>query len=197
MDLTNFCVCSKRMINLRHTFYFSFFCLMVANTSCNDRKPMTRTYEISRISFASGGCYGHCPFLAIEVDSSLHYKCYGGLFSDKPGYYTGKISQELWDSIYDKFEKVDFKKLDTSYEFSIDDLATQTIIFYSNKRKVIRAQSASLPHSVDSVLTWLMYTYRNVDVIRSNDSLHFFTVLQYPSAPPPFVFKYDTPRVDH
>lgn len=184
------------MENLRHTFHLAFCCFLVIVTSCRNEKPIDKTYEISRISFASGGCYGNCPLLAIEVDSSFNYKFYGGRFSDMPGYYTGKISQELWDSINIKFEKVDFKHLDTSYLYSIDDLATQTIIFYSNKRKTINAQSASLPRAVDSLLNWLMYSYKSANLIKSKDSLSFYSTLQYPQVPAS-ITNFVTPKVNH
>jgi hypothetical protein len=126
----------------------------------------------------------------------LSYKYYGGLYSDKPGYYTGKISTELWDSINIKFEKVDFKRLDTSYQQSIDDLATQTVIYYGNKRKVITARSASLPRTVDSVLKWIMYSYKKVNLIPSKDSIDFYSRLQYPlQLPPPWPESYKVPKV--
>ena len=133
--------------------------------------------------------------LSIEIDSSLTYKYYGGLYSDKSGFYTGKISLGLWDSINIGFEKVDFKHLDSSYQRSIDDLATQTIIFYSNGRKIINAQSASLPRSVDSLLDWTMYSYRRVNLVRSRDSLTFYSNLQYGVPVPPPIRDFVPPEV--
>jgi hypothetical protein len=180
----------------RFLFQSLIFCILAELMSCKTNKLENKTYEISRIAFASGGCYGACPLLAIEIDSSLNYKFYGGRYSDMPGYYVGKISQELWDSINTKFEKVDFKHLDTSYQFSVDDLATQTIIFYSNTRKIVNAQSASLPGAVDSLLTWLMYSYRKVKLVESKDSLTFYSTMQYPKFPAP-MFKFVTPKVGH
>jgi hypothetical protein len=164
--------------------------------SCTNKNVKARNNEISKISFASGGCYGKCPFMAIEVDSSLSYKYYGGQYSDKPGFYAGKISTVLWDSINIKFEKVDFKHLDSSYQLSIDDLATQTVIDYGDKRKIITAQSASLPKNIDSVLTWIMYSYKKVNLIPSKDSINFYSRLQYPILlPPPIPKTYKVPKV--
>lgn len=165
--------------------------------ACSNHKLKARTNEISKIYFASGGCFGSCPFLAIEVDSSLNYKYYGGLYSEKQGYFTGRISPELWDSINIKFEEIDFKHLDTSYQFSDDDLATQTSIFYSNKRKVINAQSASLPQAVSHVLHWLMYSYRNVNLTPSKDTIGFYSRLLYPPVilPPP-VNEFKVPKAE-
>src|ERR1700735_5570583 len=100
-----------------YIFHIEILYFMVLFASCTSKNVRDRNNEISKISFASGGCYGKCPFMAIEVDSSLSYKYYGGLYSDKPGYYTAKISTELWDSINIQFEKVDYKHLDTSYQF--------------------------------------------------------------------------------
>ena len=180
----------------RYIFHTVILCLLATYSSCTSKKLKIRSNEISKISFASGGCFGKCPFLAIEVDSSLSYKYYGGLYSDKPGYYTGRISTELWDSINIKFEAIDFKHLDTSYQFSIDDLATQTIIFYADRRKVINAQSASLPKPVDSLLKWIMYSYKKVNLIPSKDSIYFCSRIQYPLIlPPPVPESYKVPKV--
>jgi hypothetical protein len=193
MDFTDISVSE----NMRNSYFYQFMmiCLLISHSCCTNKRLKIRNNEITRISFASGGCYGRCPFLAIEVDSSLNYKYYGGLYSEKPGFYMGTITPELWDSINIGFERVDFKHLDSSYQASVDDLATQTIIFYSNRRKIINAQSASLPRSVDSLLHWIMFSYRRVNLVKSADSLSFYANLQYGVTMPPPIRYLVRPKV--
>jgi|SRR5450631_3385153 len=186
------------MIN-RYTLWIVGLLTTAVYTACSNHKLKTRPNEISKISFASGGCFGPCPILAIEVDSSLNYKYYGGEHSEKKGYLTGRISPTLWDTINIKFEEVDFKHLDTAYQFTVDDLATQTSIFYSNKRKIINAQSSSLPKPVSDVLLWLMNSYKRINLTPSKDTIGFGSRLQYLLlVPPPPPFKnFRVPRVEH
>ena len=140
---------------------------------CKTKRAVRRGNEIAKISFATGGCDGFCPLLSLEVDSSLTYKFYGGKYCEKPGYYTGRISPEFWDSLNMEFERIHFKALDSSYEHSVDDLSTRTIITYGNARKVINAQSASLPDSVRRVLDWLMNSYKKVALTPTLDTLDY------------------------
>jgi len=121
--------------------------------SCNSYKTRERRKnQITKVCFATGGCYGNCPFLAVEIDSSLNYKFYGGKYADKPGYFTGKVSRGFWDTLNIKFERINYKQLDTSYEHSHDDLSTETVLYFDKQRKHIYGQSESFPDSVRSVL---------------------------------------------
>jgi hypothetical protein len=129
-------------IMIRNILIISLTILMFA--SCNsDNTIEKRKNEITKVCFATGGCYGTCPFLAIEIDSSLNYKFYGGEYADTTGYFTGKVSQGFWDTLNIKFESINYKQLDTSYEHSIDDLSTETVLYFDKQRKHIHGQSAS------------------------------------------------------
>lgn len=119
--------------------------------------------KIHKIVFASGGCYGTCPVEVIEIDSSLTYRYHGERHTEIKGYYTGKITQELWDSINIKFEAANFRSLDTLYDQSIDDMATSTKIYYdNNKVKFIKAQESSLPKNASEVYNFISETKRKV-----------------------------------
>ena len=155
--------------------------------SCNsDNTIEKRKNEITKVCFATGGCYGTCPFLAIEIDSSLNYRFYGGEYADTTGYFTGKVSQGFWDTLNIKFESINYKQLDTSYDHSVDDLSTETVLYFDKQRKHIHGQSESLPDSVMTVLSWVMNSYKTVTLTRTTDSaIPFETRIQNPPPPPP------------
>jgi hypothetical protein len=180
------------------------FLLFVA---CKERKaPVTpgapvapvSQHAMSAIAFAAGGCYGKCPFLAIAIDSSLQYKYYGGQYADKQGYYTGKISRAVWDTINMSWEKIDFKRLDSSYDYTTDDMKVEAFLYYEGKRQWIYGTIHSLPDPVQGVFMRIMDSYKSVKLGRS-DSIAFVTRLQYPRGgymPPASSIKFTPPKVE-
>ena len=72
-------------------------------------QPSKRDNKINKITFATGGeCWeGGCPYFAFFVDSSLNYNYFGGKGAKLKGYYKGKITQGLWDTINIRFENLD------------------------------------------------------------------------------------------
>lgn len=104
--------------------------------------------EITKIYIATGLCYGYCPIQSVEIDSSLTVKYYGKNYAKKKGFYIGKITPEVWDSINSRFERIKFKELDSVNNHSIDDPPVYLKINYNNQVKKVRAQSSSLPDEV-------------------------------------------------
>lgn len=166
-------------------FLVSLTALIIA--SCNsDKSNNIRKNHITKVCFATGGCFGPCPFLAFEIDSSLNYKFFGGKYSTTTGFFKGRVSQEFWDTLNIKFEHINYKQLDTLYEHSIDDLSIETILHFDNKQKHIYAQSASLPDSIMTVFSWLMKSCKNIALIKITDGDTLFeTKIQNPLLMPP------------
>lgn len=128
--------------------------------SCTKKK---KDNKIHKIVFASGGCYGTCPVEVIEIDSSLTYRYHGEKHTEIKGYYTGKITQQLWDSINIKFEAANFRDLDTLYEESIDDLTTCVRIYFDNNEvKFIKADQSVLPKKAAEAYNLISKTNKKV-----------------------------------
>jgi len=149
-----------------------------------------RNNEITKVEFATGGCFGSCPLTATSVDSSLHYKYYSGgiipVWGNKPpkddynGYYTGTISRGLWDSIIIKLNGIHYKQLDTVYNHSVDDESFELIVHYRNGIKHIHAQSFSLPNNAREVFYWIANCYKSIKLKQIQDTLKFETTIQHP-----------------
>jgi hypothetical protein len=159
-------------------YFLGIIMIMIVIISCKQDKGHPRHNDLERIVFATGGCFGTCPFSAIEIDSSLKYKFYGGKYSLRSGFYTGNITQELWDSLNIKLEKIKYKQLDSCYSHSVDDLAMEVILFFNGQSKHFSAQSASLPDSVYRCFSWILKTQNRIHLVSSKDSLKFKTFIQ-------------------
>jgi hypothetical protein len=166
-----------------------FFCIILVVTinACNEgrQKISKRNNEIQKVSFATGGCYGTCPFLAIEIDSTLTYKFFGGRYADKEGYYTGAVTQIFWDSLNIRLGKVNFKHLDTLYKSTFDDMSIECYLNFGQTRKSIGGQEMSMPDSLREVFYWIMNSYKNLNLSKV-DTLIFDTKIQFgPGLMPP------------
>jgi hypothetical protein len=154
--------------------------------SCREHPSKIRSNKITKMCFATGGCFGTCPFLAIEIDSNLNYKFYGSKYAKLQGYYLGKISQGLWDTINMKFEFLQYRSLDTNVS-SVDDMSFQSIIHFGKYIKKIEHKELELPKDVRENFIWLMNSYKNLDLIKQTDTILFETEIQNgpPRIPPP------------
>lgn len=152
---------------------------------CSDSSKEARKNEINRIVFATGGCYGRCPVQTIDIDSTLAFRYHGVKYADTTGFYVGTVTQEFWDSLNMKFESINYKQLDSSYEHSVDDLSTEVFIYYGDKVKHIHGQSMSLPDSVMTVYRWLLKSMRHLELKTTTDSLVFPTIIEKPLPIPP------------
>lgn len=162
-----------------------------------DNKKYKRDNEIKRIAFATGGCYGTCAVESVDIDSTLTLKYHGVKYSYKNGFYTGVVTSGFWDTLNIKFESINYKELDTSYDHSVDDLSTEILIYYKSNVKHIYGQSASLPDSVMTVYNWLLKSIRKLELKPTTDKLTFPTVIEKPlqTLPIPKNFKFVPPAV--
>ena len=83
-----------------------------------------------------------------------------------------------------KFDSINFEKLDTSYENSVDDLSTEIFIFSKNKITHIKGQSASLPQNVVQVYSWFFQSIKQMKFEKSKDRFNFPTIIEKPIPAP-------------
>lgn len=158
--------------------------IVILVSSCQRQEP--RYNEISSVELATGDCFGPCQYTAISIDSSLKFNFFGGPLSPGRkrkivrGNYTGRISRASWDSLCKKLEHVHYKLLDTSYQQSTDDQSLELIVYYHNKIKHVKAQSASLPDSVREVFDWIANSYKSVKLEPSKRPFNYHTKAQIP-----------------
>lgn len=166
-------------------------------SACNS--PKQRRNEITKITVATGGCFGNCPLTAVSIDSSLVYNYYGGQFAKKKGYYLGHISKKLWDTLNMKMEHIHYKELHYK-NHTADDQELEIIVHYGAKVKRVVAEDADLPDSVTKVLYWIANSYKQVKLEPFKDTIKFETRVQYPFISPvkiPPNFRFLPPKNKH
>lgn len=164
--------------------YILLILILFTLISCKEKKK--RNNEIKKITLCTGHCFGTCPIQYIEIDSSLLLKYYGEENAKRVGFYMGKISEVDWDTINIRFEKINYKELDTFYEESVDDPPTYLEIKYGNNIKKIRAQFASLPENVINTYYWLINFCNETKLEKTNVKTSFeLEKLKYIYPPPP------------
>ncbi len=181
-----------RCAKLEMKLIYTIIILSLTFLSCKKH----RSNEIKKLSFAVAGCYGKCPVLAIEIDSSLTYKFYGGENTNKKGFYKGLVTKGFWDTLNLKFEQIRFKHLDTLYNYSVDDMPIELYLTIGKDRKPLFGQDESMPDSVRKVLYWVLNSYKNINLIQV-DTLAFETSIQYGIGPipAPKILKFTAPKI--
>ncbi|NHA07708.1 hypothetical protein G7092_28165 [Mucilaginibacter sp. HC2] len=170
-------------------YYLIFLLTIVFLSSCD--RHARRKNEVKKIEIATGGCFGSCQLTAISIDSSLDYKYFGGdtYFPSPPdaknneklkGYYFAKVSPGFWDTLNIKLEEINYKKLDTSYEHSVDDESLEIFIHYGNNIKHIKAQSVSLPDSIARVFYYIINSYKTIKPKPTRDTFNFESTTHRP-----------------
>lgn len=136
------------------------------------KKAEKRNNEITKITLSTGSCCGFCPLQTIEIDSSLTLRYH--LHSANPeGFYIGKITPELWDSINIRFEKLNYKALKDNYETkSIGSSLIYLKIDYNKKQKGISA-SSEMPEDLEIACTLLMSLKDSIKLKQTTDILSF------------------------
>jgi hypothetical protein len=79
------------------------------------------------IYFAGYGCWDSCPVLYLEIDSSRNIRIYGNRHSPKPGGFSGRISQNEYNSILRKIRNLPIDTLKEFYEAPWTDDQTRGI----------------------------------------------------------------------
>jgi hypothetical protein len=88
----------------------------------------------SKISFFSSRCYGTCPSILLEIDSSKKVSFYGYAYADKEGGYTGKISMKDYSFILNKIRNLQLDSIKEDYSANwTDDQTCGVVIDYQNK----------------------------------------------------------------
>ncbi|MFP9117632.1 DUF6438 domain-containing protein [Flavobacterium sp. RNTU_13] len=138
------------------------------------KKSEKRNNEITKITLSTGVCGWICPYQTIEIDSSLTLRYHGMENGKLKGYFIGKISEKLWDSINHRFEIIGYKKFHSKYTAKAsDDTSMYLKIDYQNQQKCVKAQSSGLPNYLDNTLYWLITLKDSIKLRQTTDTLSF------------------------
>jgi hypothetical protein len=129
------------------------------------------TSNLSKIYFASSGCFGECPIIQIEVDSNLNYSFHGVMFTKKQGYYTGKIEYPIFKAFR--------KYIDSSVIVPIDvrrkrlftaDAQFYRLILFKKDGKIYNSDSLRVDYDLYRIL---MNSYKYIKLEKA-DTIKFY-----------------------
>jgi len=176
--------------------YILIFTILLA--SCSRAKKTDNENSITKIEFATGECYGDCTQIAINLDSDLIFNYYGGKNAKLKGFYSGNISEPVWDTLNRKLEAI-HNKGQTDGMGIMDDEEVELIIYYHHKSIHINSTLNSLPDSTRKVIEWLKKSINYVKLNPAKDSIKFGTIFQYEKPPIPSIkqVKFPPPRKEN
>ncbi|HEX6428112.1 MAG TPA: DUF6438 domain-containing protein, partial [Niastella sp.] len=86
------------------------------------------------IYFASSGCFGNCPIMSLEIDSSRNIRYYGDEYTSITGGFSGRINETEYNSIVNKIRNLPIDSLRTFYQTPSTDQETLGVsIVHGNK----------------------------------------------------------------
>lgn len=156
----------------------SILFILLLSCSCNQSADVDQKNDIFKVTLASQEYIGNGPFRAIELDSSLTLKYFGGHNSDQKGYYYGKVSQSTWDTIKDKIKRIGDQSIDTTYKRIVDDREIEFFIHTQTDVKHITAFQSTSPKSFVAEFDEILNIYKQVKLSSTDDSLKFETTVQ-------------------
>lgn len=166
MKRSNFNVGVKTMLAIAMLFLFA----------CNFKGKKAKAIE--KVILGMGYCHGDCVFQAIQIDSNLEFKYYGGKNSEKKGYFISKVSPSLWKELEIRLDKINLNDLDTLYNQSYDDQSLELILYAKGTKKHVKAQYESLPQELKDVVNLLSGSYKNVNLQPVNYVIDFESKIQ-------------------
>jgi len=151
--------------------------------ACNT--PTKSNNEINKIEIATGGCLRGCPVVGLIIDSTLNMHYYGGYKAKLKGYYYGKVTLAFWDTLNIKLKQINFKKLDTSRISWIDGENAETIFYWGTKKRHVFKSIDGNTDAAATVFTWIINSYKRVELQKLNNTVKFETTFQYMQPPTP------------
>jgi len=164
------------------------WCIVIIILLISCRKIDHPKNEIVKIELAqSGGLNSYYRSTAISIDSSLSYKYYGVLNNSgnldfpEPKFYKGLISEELWDTLNQKFKRIKYKTLDTVDSRGTTDVNYfELIIHWRNGSKRITRIDTGGNYPAIKTLIWLNNTYKNIKLNQVTEPIKFEVTCQTP-----------------
>lgn len=108
------------------------------------------------IYFASSGCFGSCPVMRLEIDSNRNIRFYGLMHTAITEGYTGKLPENVYNSIIRKIRNLPVDSLKEYYAASYSDSRTLGIAI-AHGNKVTR--SSSYGHENEPMELYILFSH--------------------------------------
>ena len=86
------------------------------------------TNTLTKLSVVLGGCNAGCPFLSVEIDSSLTYKYFCFQNCDSVGHFIGRVTRGFIDTLSHKLMEKTYGDVDTLFEYNRKSVYIEMIV---------------------------------------------------------------------
>jgi len=146
---------------------------LVLSISCV--KPRRLNNEITKVELARGGAWSDYG-ATISIDSALDFQYFGDHGGIRQGYFKGKVSHQLWDTLTQKLEQIKYKAISPTPETKVADANYfELIVYWKNSKKTISRAWHVRGDSVLNLLIWLDSRYKTLKLVQVNTPLKFET----------------------
>jgi Domain of unknown function (DUF6438) len=141
-----------------------------------ERIKEVNTLIPERIFFASSGCFGSCPSLFLEIDSSRNFLFYGAAYTTLDSGYRGKINSDLYNELCRKIRQLPLSGLKEFYEAGWTDDQVCGVSIKANG-KLITSSAYGFneePAALRILLNFLMGLYQQAVLVKDSSVTHFY-----------------------
>ncbi len=89
-----------------------------------------------KILFASSGCFGSCPSMSLEIDSSRNFLFWGGGYTNNKGFYRGQLSLAQYQQVLTRVRQLPLDSLKEKYEADWSDDQTAGIVIITKDKQI-------------------------------------------------------------
>lgn len=149
-------------------------------------------WRIKRIGFYSTGCFGTCPEMYLEIDSVGNIFFNGKSFTEKEGFYSGKLSANEFEIIKLEINSIELDNLKKFYsaDWTDDQTCGVMIETFDTTYESSAYGFDKEPIELRILFHRLMELYKNVELKKDStipEKIKFkrFQYRGYPPPPPP------------
>jgi hypothetical protein len=150
--------------------------------------------KIQELSFSNSNCFGKCPAMACEIDSSGKINFLGGTFSGKTGYFTGTVSQDYFRKLNSVVSYIHFKNDTSAFPLPTDAPSNEISISTNNKNFYFTGYGFDYPNKLRELYVLLLHIPENSNLSPVRDTPDFKTRLHYPPSILKTVVRFTPPK---
>lgn len=133
-----------------------------------------QSVKFKRIHFNSGYCYGTCPVLNIDIDSTGFYYLKGGEYAEPyRGYFVGRLTTSQLDTLNQLVQSSHLQQLQNwkQKEIVMDTPPYNLTIFYNGKN--VKLHTNYPPFILQDLISYLVSSYKKVLLAPAKTRLDF------------------------
>jgi len=149
-------------------------------------------WKTERIGFYSTGCFGTCPSMYLEIDSVGNMIFNGKYYTEKEGFYTGKLSANQFEIIKSEVNSIRLDSLKKMYSANWTDDQTCGIMIKTSDTTYESSVYGFDKEPIELRILFhrLMELYKNVELkkdttVQKKFEFKGFQYSGYPPQPPP------------